>query len=226
MPLVLENIVFLYFITKWKQFIMKKIFLIGGGEINKKETIKIDKDIIKKSGGNTSRILFFPTAAKDSDEYIKNFIKYFSFLGCNNIQWAKMGESLREIKEKIKEADLIYLGGGKTNFLIKAFKQKGLTRYLQNFLNRGGVLAGVSAGAMVLGEISIISEIENDLKFASGFGILPQIICFPHYQKKYKNKLHQLKMQFPNKLIIGIPEKSAVYIKGQKIIYYGQCYKL
>lgn len=204
-----------------------KIFLIGGGEIIKRETIEIDRDIIKAGGGKNSRVLFFPTAANDSNKYIKNFVKYYSFLGCNNILWTKLSQaSTRQTTEKMDWATIIYLGGGKTERLIELFKEKKLVNHLRNRLEKDVVLVGMSAGAMALGEISIVSEINEGLKFAPGFIILPDIICLAHYQKQNHNTLKQIKEKFPKKIVLGIPEKAAVYLRDQKIKYYNQCFRL
>lgn len=206
---------------------MKKIFLIGGGEIAKKETQKIDRDIIKEGGGVNAKILFFPTAANDSDDYIKNFIDYFLYLGCNNILWAKLSrEPKNNIIKKINWATIIYFGGGDTNHLIELFRKKGLIKHIEVCLNRGVVLVGMSAGAIAMTKTAIISEIKNDLRFGNGFGFLPKIICLPHYQKKYKDTLNRIGSKFPDKLIFGIPEKSALYIKGDHIKYYNRCFKI
>jgi len=203
-----------------------KIFFIGGGEINQKETIKIDKEIIKEGGGKNASVLFFPTAAGDNDGYVKNFLKYYSSIGCNNIKSVKLSqESLEEIKEKIMKADIIYLGGGSAKLLIDCFRKKKIISVLRRFLDKGRVLAGMSAGAIVLGEISILSEIEDDLNFGKGFGILPQFIFLPHYKKSYKDKVYLIKKRFPQKVIFLLPEKSAVYIKGKSIKYFGKIYK-
>jgi len=206
---------------------MKKIFLIGGGEITKKETLRVDLDIIREGGGKKSRILFFPTAASDSDNYIRNFVDYFLSLGCGNILWAKLTqEPIKDINEKINWATAIYLGGGSTKNLINLFEKKGVVKPLKESLTRGVVLAGMSAGATAMGDVAIASEIEEDLEFSKGFEIIPEVICLAHYEPKYKDKLSQIKANFPQKTIFGIPEKSAVYYKKGEIEFYNKCFKL
>jgi len=203
-----------------------KIFLIGGGEISRRETIKIDKEIIKASGGKNASVLFFPTAAGESDGYIKGFSKYYSSLGCAKIESIKLNqESLKEAREKIFRASIIYLGGGSTELLIDVFKKKKIIPALKEFLEKGGILVGMSAGAVALGEVSILSEIEEDLKFGKGFGFLPNFIFLPHYEKKYKGKVFLIKKRFPQKTVFLLPEKTAVYIKGKSKKYFGRVSK-
>lgn len=203
-----------------------KIFLIGGGEISRRETIKIDREIIKAGGGKNASVLFFPTAAGESNGYIENFSKYYSSLGCAKIESIKLSQKpLKEAKEKIFRASIIYLGGGNTELLLDVFKKKKIIPVLKEFLKRGGILVGMSAGTVALGEISILSEIEEDLKFGKGFGFLPEFIFLPHYEKKYKGKVFLIKKRFPQKTIFLLPEKTAVYIKGKSKKYFGRVSK-
>jgi len=198
---------------------MKKIFLIGGGEITKKETTLIDKKIISEGGGKKSNILFFPTAANDSQEYIDSFYKYYSSLGCKNITVAKItSESITDIRKKINSANILYFGGGDTSLLIALFQQKKLILDLKRRIKDDIVIAGISAGAIAMGKTALLSELNKTLHFGLGFGLLTKIICVPHYKEKYKNQFIQIKSLFPKNKILLIPDKMAVYIEGEKHI--------
>ena len=66
---------------------MKKIVVIGGGEIGRPgypvETTKIDKEIIKLTGKKKPKLLFIPTASSDSELYVRCINKHFGkLLGC------------------------------------------------------------------------------------------------------------------------------------------------
>jgi peptidase E len=206
--------------------IMKKIFLIGGGEISKKETVKIDRAFIKACGGKKMRLLFFPTAAFDSNGYIKTIANYFIDLGCNNIMWAKISEeSIGEIKNKIDWATGIYLGGGSTAELIKAFKKARIIDHFNNSVQSGTVLAGMSAGAMCLGDTSVLSEIKEEPDYGKGFGLIPGQIIVAHYSSIYKEKIIKIKNKLSSQKILAIPERSAVVISGNKISGINKFYK-
>lgn len=196
---------------------MKKIYLIGGGEIANKETLSIDKEFLLAAGGENARLLFFPTAAFDNDGYIKGFTDYFTSLGCKNIESVKLScESRDTVKNKIKNSSGIYLGGGSTAELIRAFKASDIVGNFIKAIDSGTILAGISAGCMCLGNNSVLSENDEDLEIGEGLGALPNVIPIAHYSLEYEKKYLAIKDKFKNCHLLGIPEKSAFVINGDK----------
>jgi len=196
----------------------QKIFLIGGGEINRKETVKIDKIIIRLGGGSNAKILFFPTAAVDSNNYIKDFKKYFSSLGCKFIATARLSkEAMEEIKYRMATSTIIYLGGGSTETLISLFRKNKIATELKKCLKKGTIIVGMSAGAAALCDISIITELNERLRFKRGLGIINNLIVIPHFHNRFRNKLKEIKRKFSTKKIITIKEKEAVYLVNGKV---------
>ena len=108
---------------------MKKIIAIGGGEIGRRETVKIDKEIIKLSGQKRLKLLFVPTASSDSEKYIEVVKKYFGKkLGClvDVLYLVNRKVSRQEIKDKILNSDIIYVGGGNTLKLMTIWRRLGV----------------------------------------------------------------------------------------------------
>ena len=61
----------------------KKIIAIGGGELRKNETLKIDKEIVRLTGKKHPKALFIPTASGDPKGYCDTFREvYGNTLGC------------------------------------------------------------------------------------------------------------------------------------------------
>jgi dipeptidase E len=56
--------------------------------------------------------------------------------------------SASAIKEKISNADIVYVGGGNTLFLIRKWKQLRIDKLLRQAFERGTVMSGLSAGAI------------------------------------------------------------------------------
>ena len=57
---------------------------------------------------------------------------------------------MEKIKEKFLKADVIYVGGGDTVFMMEHWKKTGLLTLIQDAYERGISLAGLSAGEIPL----------------------------------------------------------------------------
>ncbi len=201
---------------------MPKFVLIGGGDISLGETANIDRFTISLIGNENPNILFFPTAAHDNVEYANLFREYYLSLGCSETNSCFVQkENTVDILEKIRKAEIIYLGGGQTSLLINLFDKKKLVSALKEFSMEGKVIVGMSAGAIALGETALLSELdEQEEVFGHSWGLIPETICVPHYQQKYQNKIDRFRERYPGQNILTIKEKQAYFIEtsGTKII--------
>jgi dipeptidase E len=127
------------------------IIAIGGGSLKKKQTLPIDRFIVKLTGKKFPRVLFIPTASNDEEEYCEAFNRvYGGLLGCRT-DHLLLYRSLRDryaAAKKIGSADLIYVGGGNTLRMMKMWRRLGIDTMLSKAGQQGTVLAGVSAGAI------------------------------------------------------------------------------
>jgi len=186
-----------------------KIVAIGGGEIGKPgypiETEAIDREIIRLAGKKHPKVLFLPTASGDSLSYWETFKKYYGqkleckpdvlYLISNNV-------SLREIKEKILGADIIYVGGGNTLKMLRIWRRRGVDKVLKEAGRKGVILSGLSAGAICWFRYGnsdsrkFGSKKSNKLIKVSGIGFLPSMAC-PHYDVE-KSRRYSLKKMIQN----------------------------
>ena len=61
----------------------KTIVAIGGGKIATRQTLPIDREIVRLSNKRNPKLLFIPTTSSDSEIYWKQVQKYFGgFLKC------------------------------------------------------------------------------------------------------------------------------------------------
>ncbi len=127
------------------------IIAIGGGSLKKKQTLPIDRFIVKLTGRKSPRTLFIPTASEDEAEYCEAFDRvYGNLLGCrtDHLLLYRRSEDRAAAAEKIEAADLIYVGGGNTLRMMKMWRRFGIDRLLVQAGRRGTILAGLSAGAI------------------------------------------------------------------------------
>ncbi len=134
---------------------MKKIIAIGGGELRERTTLKIDEYIAAlakaHAGEQRANALFIPTASHDYMPYYNTFHKVYT--GTFNIKTdvaltVFKEPDLEKIRGKIEKADMLYVGGGDTVFMIEHWKKIGLLPLLREAYDRGVIIAGLSAGAI------------------------------------------------------------------------------
>ena len=134
---------------------MKRIVAIGGGELRERTTMKIDEYLAslakEHAGENRANALFIPTASHDFMPYYNTFHKVYT--GVFNIKTdvaltVFKEPDMEKMKGKFEKADMIYVGGGDTVFMIEHWKQSGLLPLIKDAYERGVIIAGLSAGAI------------------------------------------------------------------------------
>ncbi len=180
---------------------MKKLVLIGGGDIGRGntsyETKEIDEEIVKLTGIAKPNLLFIGLASTFSDSYYDTIKKIYKELGCECAYLKKKNiiNNPDIVKEKINKADIIYIGGGDTVKLLNDIKEYKIDELLVEAYNRGCVLAGTSAGAILLSNSGysdsyILRGESNKYEFIKGLGLSNINFC-PHYHSS-KEKDNEL----------------------------------
>ena len=173
---------------------MKRVFVsIGGGELRNKTTAPIDgyiAGIAKERAaaqGRRGYALFFPTASHDSNPYFNSFRKTYTSLFDMKSDVAILTKGLMtldHVAEKIEKADLIYVGGGDTLYLMQVWRETGVDKMVWDAYERGAVLAGLSAGAICWFEdIYTDSLLPDTYAPYKGFGKIKGAAT-PHYNTR------------------------------------------
>jgi dipeptidase E len=172
--------------------VRKAIVAIGGGEIRTRGTADIDREIIRLSNKEHPRVLFVPTASSDSERYWKHFSDYYGkFLKCKADVLLLVNEppSAQQIERKILSADIVYVGGGNTLFMMRLWRRLGVDRILKAAYEDGIVLTGISAGAICWfdsGHSDSMSFYDpRNWKYINvhGLGLINGVHC-PHYNSR------------------------------------------
>ncbi|MDX9835260.1 MAG: peptidase E [Desulfobulbus sp.] len=200
------------------------IVAISGGEIRNNDTLTFDKLNVDLVGKSKVNFLFIPTASYDSIDYCKAIHDLYSKkLGCNvdNLFLTKTNVPEEIIDDKIYNADIVYVGGGNTFYLMQCWKKHNLINKLRNLVKTNKVLTGLSAGAICWHEYghsdSRKSKYSNYIKVKT-LGIKPGIFC-PHLDSEQRENdfIHKI---VGTKLIgFGCDDKTALwYTDNNRII--------
>lgn len=216
---------------------MGTIVTIGGysyenDEEEKIDTpLEIDKTILKLSKKKLPNVLFVPTASSDKPTYIKSIRKiYEGKLGTHfDVLLLHASElNMKNIKEKIEWADVIYVGGGNTLMMMKKWRRLGVDELLKEAFKQGKVLCGVSAGSICWFEYGISDSLQfyDDTmeKYirVSGLGILEGTNC-PHFGSKLWDKGHRTSrmkeiMKRTKGVCYAIPDGAALIFQDGEVI--------
>jgi dipeptidase E len=129
----------------------RAIVAIGGGLIRTRGTAAIDRELVRLANKRHPKLLFIPTASSDSEPYWNQVQAYFGeFLKCGtDVLWLiNQRPSRDQIRRKILSADIIYVGGGNTLFMLRLWRRLGVDELLRSAYERGVVLSGISAGSI------------------------------------------------------------------------------
>ncbi|MBR3863820.1 MAG: Type 1 glutamine amidotransferase-like domain-containing protein [Clostridia bacterium] len=174
----------------------KIIVAIGGGSLKEKTTAKIDAyiaSLAKKRAGERRAVgLFIGTASHDSMPYFNTFRKTYTSdydikADCVLSVYGEMNDE--KIKSKFEKADLIYIGGGDTLFMLEFWQKKELLNQVIEAYNRGVIIAGLSAGAICWFEKMYTDSQyfngENDFSYSIHHGLKHiKGICCPHFNER------------------------------------------
>lgn len=141
------------------------IALLGGGEFSFDETLDADRAWLEKCGPGP---IGFVPAASDSADYGRHFATYMAEAFERQVEVipiyrARDGRRGKNA-ERIGACPAIYLGGGVTDHLLEAVIGTPVEAALGAKLASGGVVAGIAAGAQVMGTVA---------RSISGRGTLP-----------------------------------------------------
>ncbi len=177
---------------------MKKLMLIGGGDTGRGNTEyttkEIDEEIVKMTDKVNPNFLFIGLASSHSDSYYDTMKKIYKDLGCTPVYLKKSNlvNNPDIVKQKIQDADIIYICGGDTVKLLDHVKEYNLEELLLEAYNKGTVIAGMSAGAILLSNKgfsdSLIARGESEnYEFIKGLNFININFC-PHYNTDPKKK--------------------------------------
>lgn len=226
-----------------------KLMLIGGGDIGrsntKYETKEIDEKIVKLSSKENPNFLFIGLASNFSDSYYKVIKDIYKNLGCKTGKISnKTLTHIEVVEEKIKNADIIYIGGGDTVKLVNILKENKIDKMLKEKLDTESVLVGISAGAISylksgLSDTEIINNISNNYVKVDGLGFIDYMFV-PHFssdskkmedlEKVLKNDKDSIALCTDNCAAIEIIDghinvvKSDIKAKAYKAVYKDKLY--
>jgi cyanophycinase len=177
-----------------------------------------DLKAIELAGGFDAPIRIIPTAAAPDNNHIRagnNGVRWFQSLGARNVESValidKSSANSAKVADGLRRAKLIYLLGGFPGYLGQTLKGSSAWEAALEAYRSGAVIAGSSAGAMVLCQFYYDPE---SGKVVEGLNLVPNALVLPHHNTFGKSWAPRLLKELPGVTLLGIDEHTGMLDNG------------
>ncbi len=193
------------------------LLLEGGAEFGG-QMAQADQRAIELAGGPNALISIVPTAAAPDHNHQRagnNGVRWFRSLGATQVAAVPLIDQASAndatIAYTLRRSQLIYLLGGFPGFLAQTLAGSASWAATLDAYNAGAVIAGSSAGAMVLCRYYFDPTRQQA---APGLGLIPNACVLPHHDTFGKGWVSQLTALLPEAVLLGIDEQTGMLDDG------------
>ena len=190
------------------------VAFVGGLEW--RDGCAFDAELLEASGGG--EVLVLPTAAayewpkravESASAYFENFGATVRGLDVLQRRDAEKTENI----EAVHKARFIYLADGSPLHLRSVLKGSSLWTALVEAWQSGAVVAGSSAGAMILGDPMVDPR---GGAFTLGLGLISQLAIVPHRERWTGDKARRMTQLIPRDVVVAEIEERTALIRWDK----------
>jgi dipeptidase E len=172
------------------------------------------KDWIKHlaKSPSESKLTFIPTAAEvepGEKKWLNEDRQALVDIGFNVSDFSLVGKTSEEVKDTLNHTDIVFVAGGNTFFLLQEMNKSGFSELIHDYVNKGGVYVGSSAGSVVAApDISLLTlDDRNEAPNLTNYNALnlTDILILPHWGNDTFKAGYEEQMK-------------VAYVKGTKII--------
>ena len=175
------------------------------------------------SGEPDPQVLLFCTAGEDATNNIEHYARPFRAAGARVEPvkiWAEEPKDIVALRQRIMKADIIWFGGGWTEYLVRKMHDYYLYASLWAAYQNGTVMAGFSAGAIVLSNAGY-TDFKDSGRYdlIDGMGMVNAYFC-PHYQSEvWRGFDKRLEEELAYVDCLEVPETAWAQEDGTMVIF-------
>lgn len=209
---------------------MRLVFYSGGDE---SDNYQIDSFLMKLVNKRRPKVTYIPSCSYGAESEYRNFVSQYVKFNINKFLYFPIDIPFDSIiKEEAFSSDIIHLSGGNTFYFLKHIRQNKLFNDLRDFVARGGILTGLSAGSILMTpniNTAGIPEFDRDfndenIKNFKALNLVDFEI-FPHYKnsKRYDRELlHYSKDRL--RPLYACPDGSGIIVDGETTSFVGKVF--
>jgi cyanophycinase len=201
-----------------------RLIIIGGHE-DKDGQSKILREVADRVG--KGKLVVATVGSEKPGELWQEYRKIFHDLGVQRVEHLHVEsreEALEEDRAKILDgARVAFFTGGDQLRITSQLGDTPVYQGIKAMYQKGGTIAGTSAGASVMSETMLVGgngneshKLESVIQMAPGFGLVQDMVLDQHFaQRGRMGRLVAAVSQNPAHLGVGIDENTAIVVQGQ-----------
>jgi cyanophycinase len=200
-----------------------RVALIGGNEF-RRESDKLDLALLGLAGGPGAAVAILPTGATNENPEVvgENGIRHLSRLGAAPEKLLVVdAESANDpaLAEALAAHAFIYITSGDQAYLLDTLRGSLTWQAVLAVYQRGGLVAGSGAGAMLLAE-----QMWRYDGWVPGLGLAPGLAVLPHHATLSKRwaTAHMAATLPPGLTLVGIDDSTALLLPEALVLGAGQ----
>ena len=208
---------------------MKLILYSGGSDEENSELDKRLKLLLPKN----PLVTYIPASSFESEIYFRQYVDRFKRYGIKKFLHFPVDIPTDPVlEEEVWKSDLIHLDGGNTYYFLASLRKKKLLGKLREFVQRGGVLSGESAGSILqtpnisMAGIPKFDCDDNDvrLKNLTSFCLVPFEFA-PHFinSKRYHSAYKSYTKKTARRLY-ACRDGAGIIVEGENISFIGDVF--
>jgi cyanophycinase len=190
--------------------------LVGGDELNPGNEPQ-DRVLAEAAGGGPAFVLATAAGRQRPETAVANAVRWFGDLGLEVHELPATTRTQAKNHANVEAARpgrFFYLVGGDPGLVPKTLADTPLWDAIVEAWRGGAALAGSSAGAMALGEWTLIKERmpgDDRRRYAPALGLVPKVAVLPHFETFGHRWVESALASAPadDVILLGVDERTA-----------------
>ena len=208
------------------------LIAIGGGEFAEAEdVVEAFLKYLKKA--SDPRVTVMTVATNEPEEAARKYRDFFRGKGIKNVENVEISQRDHSFDEKsldkIRRSDALFFTGGDQLNVTSLLGGSPLHDLIHEKIKEGFIIAGTSAGAMMMSNSMIISGRSDSapkvggVEIAPGMDILSETIIDTHFSQRGRHgRLLTAIAHYPQDIGIGIDERTAIVVRNGHFTVLGE----
>lgn len=209
---------------------MNLVFYSGGDE---KENQSLDRSFVELLGKKNPVVTFIPSSSYLSEQEFKTFVRHYSKYKINRFIHFPVDVPFDKILfQEVMRSDAIHMAGGNTFYFLHSLRKAKLLPQLKTFAEKGGLLTGLSAGAIMMTEnieMAGYPEFDRDENLVNIKNLaalnLVDFLFFPHFRNSSRyDAVFKKYTRNTEKVIYACPDGAGIVVRDNETRFIGRCY--